>query len=41
LPGQPLPRGYKEFDGKPSFASGILRDGFDKTNELHFLEVVQ
>lgn len=40
LPDQPLPIGYSIHTGKPSFASGILRDGFNKENELHFLEKV-
>jgi hypothetical protein len=38
LPGQPLPRGYRAHDGRPAVATGILRDGFDKERELHFLE---
>lgn len=40
LPDQPLPKGYNSFDGKPAFVSGILRDGFSKENELHFLDVI-
>jgi hypothetical protein len=38
LPGRPLPRGYRAHDGRPAVATGILRDGFAKDNELHFLE---
>lgn len=41
LPDQPLPPGYRVYDGKPAFVSGILRDGFDKETELDFLEVVK
>jgi hypothetical protein len=37
LPGRPLPRGYQAYDGGPAVATGILRDGFDKERELHFL----
>lgn len=40
LSDQPLPKGYSFYNGKPAFVSGILRDGFDKENELHFLEKV-
>lgn len=40
LPDQPLPRGYSVYDGKPAISSGILRDGFDKKKDLHFLELV-
>lgn len=40
LPDQPLPLGYFGYDGRPAVASGILRDGFDKKTELHFLEPV-
>lgn len=40
LTDQPLPRGYSVHTGRPSFVSGILRDGFNKENELHFLEKV-
>lgn len=40
LPDQPLPKGYREHDGRPAIATGILRDGFDKKSELKFLEVV-
>ena len=38
LPGHPLPRGHQAYDGGPAVATGILRDGFDKESELHFLE---
>jgi hypothetical protein len=41
LPDQPLPEGYRAWDGRSAIASGILRDGFDKETELHFLEVVK
>jgi hypothetical protein len=40
LPEQPLPQGYREYDGKPVIQTNILRDGFDKKRELRFLEVV-
>lgn len=41
LPNRPLPSGYKKWDGKPAIHPGSpLRDGFDKTEELHFLEVI-
>lgn len=40
LPEQPLPKGYKEYDGTPAIKSGILRDGFDKKAELKWLKVV-
>jgi hypothetical protein len=40
LPDRPLPTGYRAWDGRPAFASGILRDGFS-WDELHFLEVVK
>lgn len=40
LPNRPLPEGYSEFDGRPTIVSRILRDGFDKETELHFLERV-
>jgi len=40
LPDSPLPKGYKAHDGKPAVATGILRDGFDKDQELVFLEKV-
>lgn len=40
LPSQPLPIGYSFHTGKPTVVSGILRDGFDKENELHLLEKV-
>ena len=35
-----LPANYQEFDGQPAIVTGILRDGFDKTTELDFLEEV-
>lgn len=40
LPEHPLPDGYQTHDGRPAFATGILRDGFDKETELHLLELV-
>jgi len=40
LPEQPLPKGYTVYDGRPAVVSNILRDGFDKETELHFLEVI-
>lgn len=39
--GRPLPTGYAAYDGRWTVESGILRDGFDKASELHFLEVVE
>ena len=41
LPDQPLPPGYRQHDGRPAIVTRILRDGFDKEKELHFLEVVK
>jgi hypothetical protein len=40
LSDQPLPIGYSVYTGKPAFVSGILRDGFDRKKDLHFLEKV-
>jgi len=40
LPDSPLPPGYRRYDGRSAIQSGILRDGFDKIDELQFLEVV-
>lgn len=41
LPDRPLPRGYTQYDGKPQAAPGTpLRDGFDKTKELQYLDLV-
>lgn len=40
LPSRPLPKGYRIYDGKPAFASGILRDGFS-AGELEYLELVE
>jgi len=37
LPDNPLPKEYSVYDGRPAVVSGILRDGFSKTDELHFL----
>jgi len=39
--GRPLPPGYRAYDGRWAVVSGILRDGFDKTAELGFLEAVR
>lgn len=41
LPDRPLPKGYSKHDGRPAIASGILRDGFDREMELHWLEVIE
>ena len=41
LPDRPLPAGYREYDGQPAIQTRILRDGFAKVNELHFLEPVR
>lgn len=38
LPEQPLPEGYKAHDGRPAVATNLLRDGFDKEDELIFLQ---
>ena len=35
----PLPKGYSNHDGRPAFASRILRDGFSY-DEAEFLEIV-
>lgn len=42
FPDSPLPKGYRAYDGRWAVASGILRDGFDKTRdgELDTLEVI-
>ena len=40
LPNQPLPLGYRMYDGRSAIQSGLLRDGFDKKRELLFLESV-
>ena len=39
LPRQPLPPGYRVYDGRPAIVSRILRDGFG-FEELQWLEVV-
>ena len=39
LPHRPLPPGYRSNHGRPAEAH-LLRDGFDKETELHFLERV-
>jgi len=39
LADQPLPDGYKIYDGVPAVRSGILRDGFG-WDELKFLDLV-
>ena len=40
LPDQPLPAGYRQYDGRPAIQSRLLRDGFDKETELQYLEIV-
>lgn len=40
LPTRPLPQGYRAHAGESTIRTGILRDGFDKTSELQFLEIV-
>ena len=40
LPGRPLPKGYREVVEDVLRDRAILRDGFDKKTELHFLETV-
>lgn len=40
LPDQPLPAGYRQYDGRSAIQSRLLRDGFDKAGELHVLEIV-
>lgn len=40
LPHRPLPAGYCRHDGRPAALSSILRDGFDKETELHYLKRV-
>ena len=37
LPDQPLPPGYRIFDGRPAIVSKILRDGFS-WDELKYLD---
>lgn len=39
LPDQPLPAGYRVWDGRSTIQSRILRDGFDKERDLQFLDV--
>lgn len=39
-PGHPLPPGYCMHTGAPMIQTGILRDGFDKSTELQFLDLV-
>jgi hypothetical protein len=42
LPDQPLPRGYRAWDGRPACSPGApLRDGFDKERELVYLARVE
>jgi len=41
LPNRPLPEGYCRFDGRSAVITGILRDGFDKKDELQFLERIR
>lgn len=40
LPDRPLPPGYRAHAGQGYMKTGILRDGFSKDRELHYLEVV-
>lgn len=40
LPDQPLPKGYSRHDGSPAIKHRLLRDGFDKETELHFLTIL-
>jgi len=40
LPDQPLPVGYRLYDGRSAIQSRLVRDGFDKASELHFLQIV-
>lgn len=40
LPEQPLPKGYQQHDGRSAIQHGLLRDGFDLDDELHYLNVV-
>jgi len=35
-----LPAGYHEYDQKPAVQTRIVRDGFNKTDELQWLEVI-
>jgi hypothetical protein len=35
-----LPEGYRKYDGKYAIQTGILRDGFDKQEELKLLGLV-
>ena len=39
LPKQPLPPGYRMYDGRSAIQSGLLRDGFDKKRDLLFLGI--
>lgn len=39
LPDRPLPAGYRMWDGQPTFASKMLRDGFGE-DETYHLEVI-
>lgn len=40
LSDQPLPEGYREYDGRPAIQSGILRDGFS-WDDLQHLEAIR
>lgn len=37
---QPLPPGYRVYDGRSAIQSRLVRDGFDKATELQYLERV-
>jgi hypothetical protein len=39
LPGRPLPAGYSKYSAA-YVTNRIIRDGFDKDTELHYLELV-
>jgi len=44
LPTRPLPTGYRFYDGRPAIVSGLLRDGFGRTqrmDETEMLEIIQ
>lgn len=44
LESNPLPAGYRRWDGRPMLATGILRDGFgrdERFDETEMLEIVE